>query len=235
MQKKHTKLLRTGLLLLGMTGIMTTSTSHAGLRSWARESVLFFKAFLRSPKEVGAVFACSPSVGKELIRYLDQHEGPGSILEVGAGSGTISQVIADNMRSGDRADLVEIDSGLCQRLHERFDRDLDVNVECCSILDWDPGFKYDLVVCTLPFVSFEAPFIKQLLQHIKQLTKPGGRMSHVEYLLVSNLKRLILFGDKGRTFRDSRDVMNDFLNSHGVDKAIVWRNLPPINIFHTKL
>ena len=235
MQKKYAKLFRTGFLLLSVSGAMIPATSRADLRSWAREKLLFVKAFLRSPKEVGTVFTCTPSVGKELIRYLDQYQEPCSILEIGAGSGTISQVIVDNMRSGDMADLVEIDSGLCQRLHERFDRDLDVNVACCSILDWDPGYQYDLVVCTLPFVSFDAKFNTQLLQHIKRLTKPGGRMAHVELILASSLKGLILFGKKLRIFRESRDVMDDFFDSYGVGRTVVWRNIPPINIFHTKL
>jgi phosphatidylethanolamine/phosphatidyl-N-methylethanolamine N-methyltransferase len=212
------------------------ATSNAGLSSWASEVHTFAKGFLRSRKNVGAIFPCSHKVGEELARYFDEHKGKRRILEVGAGTGSVSTVIVEKMHDGDVLDMVELDSGFCDVLNERFADVKNASVNCCSILDWHPKHKYDLVVCTLPFVSFEAPFVEAVLKHIMRLTKRGGHMAHVEFIILPTLNDLALFGEKHKKFTESHAVVNDFLDSFGFDSHVVWRNLPmPIRIYHSKL
>jgi phospholipid N-methyltransferase len=103
------------------------------------DAKLFIKSAFKNPREVGAVLPSSHGVGEELMHYVLQSQQknphkPLHILEVGAGTGPMSEVIISHLREGDHVDLVEISPEFCKILHDKFDTYHNVSIHCLSIL-----------------------------------------------------------------------------------------------------
>lgn len=90
-----------------------------------RSSVLFFRRFLRNPREVGALLPSTRSLGEEMVRDLALRPGD-VVVEYGCGTGSLTQPIAEVLRSigGIRFLGIEQDEQFCRVLQTRFP-DLD--------------------------------------------------------------------------------------------------------------
>lgn len=201
------------------------------------ERLVFAKEFFNSPVGVGTVFPCSKLVGTELVKYLVKltQENPNRslrILEVGAGTGSITEVIAGCLRSRDHLDAVELSKDMCTVLHQKFDSMPNVSVRCLSILDWQPEDQYDLIISTLPFTLFDVGMMASVIEHLKKLIKPNGILSYVAYVGGATLKKLFSWGEKGKEHAKKIAILKKLRKAYEIDKAIVWKNVPPIHVYH---
>lgn len=198
------------------------------------ESLLFIKEFCLHPTEVGAIAATSSFTGKELCHYISQdpdREGL-RILEIGAGCGNVTKIISEQMLPQDHLDSVEINAKLCEKIHEHIGSPSNVSVECCSILDWSPSYKYDMIISTLPFNSFSFGFFKDVFQHISTLGTQDVVFSYVEYMGFGKLKSIFSFDENVKKIKL-------FLKQLHRDKAVrienIWLNVPPLKVYHLKI
>ena len=92
-----------------------------------KDAKLFIKNAFKNPNIVGAVLPSSAGVGKELMSYVVRYQknNPNvalNLLEVGAGTGSMTEVIVASLRDIDHLDLIEISPEFCQILHDKFDK-----------------------------------------------------------------------------------------------------------------
>ena len=80
----------------------------------------FLKALITRPKLVGAVIPSSPALARAMARQIDPAAGP--VLEVGPGTGVISEAILERGVTPGRLTLVEYDEELARHLAVRFPR-----------------------------------------------------------------------------------------------------------------
>ena len=86
------------------------------------EPLLFLRGWSRNPFAVGGPFASSPWTARRLARAAFDVAVPGGgpILELGAGTGPVTEAIIDAGCPIDQVVVVERDAELCRALEKRF-------------------------------------------------------------------------------------------------------------------
>ncbi len=156
-----------------------------------------FCRFLMHPLDVGSPTACSMYTGKELCRFLKkrrERDEALSILEIGAGSGSVTREIIKEKQDKDLFVAVEKDKGFAKSLKKEFDQINNVSIDCADILDWEPVQDgcFDCIICTLPFmnecISFDG--IRNLFDDkFPRWLKRDGVFSFVELSLYGTIAR----------------------------------------------
>jgi phosphatidylethanolamine/phosphatidyl-N-methylethanolamine N-methyltransferase len=202
-----------------------------------REVGMFWRGAIKNPKAVGAVMPCSSTVGEELVRYmtLQQRREPSKplhILEGGAGTGSMTEIIVKYLRPIDHLDLVEISPEFCRVLQEKFGNRSNVTIHCKSILDFVPDYPCDIIISTLPFMSLDCSLIKNVLAHYKKLIIPGGFLSYVGYAGIPVVKKTLLWGKRKREHCEKLRVLDELRSQYQIDQKTILGNCPPITIYH---
>ena len=78
----------------------------------------FLKALVARPKTIGAVIPSSPGLARAMARQIDPAAGP--VLEIGPGTGVITEAILKQGVAPSRLTLVEYDEDLASYLAARF-------------------------------------------------------------------------------------------------------------------
>jgi phosphatidylethanolamine/phosphatidyl-N-methylethanolamine N-methyltransferase len=213
--------------------IVCPLTTNAGVR----EFKAFFNGFMKNPNAVGAFLPCMSRVGEELVRYmlLQQRRAPSvplRILEVGAGTGSITEIIVKYLRPIDHLDLVELSSDYSELLVKKFGSFKNIGIYNASILDFMPDCRYDIIISTLPFMSLDLETIEAVLLHYKNLIVPGGFISFVGYAGIPEIKRTVLWGKRKREHTKKLNLLKELRAKYQIDKRMIFSNVPPINIYH---
>ncbi len=124
-----------------------------------RKKKLFLKKYLKNPQSVGSVIPSSVFLGQAIynsIKELDQ----ASIIEIGAGTGAITQHI-----SSLNPLLVEIDKEFCTLLKQNYPH-LDI-VNSCAIeqlkkIDEKVGLVVSIPLINNPFKELFIPILNDL-------------------------------------------------------------------------
>lgn len=201
----------------------------------------FVSAIFRNPSRVGAAAPSSGFLAKKITKNIKEPENriekekPLKILEVGAGTGVFTEEIVKKMGPNDILDVIEIDSGFCDILKNKFGHNKNVSVYGVSILDFDPGYKYDFIVSGLPFNAFDFKFVSAVLEKYKSIIENNGMVSYFEYALVGAFRKLFLFGDSKVDFKKNVQVRKDFIKQYGIDRDFILINFPPAYVYHMRI
>lgn len=197
----------------------------------------FFRHFLRNPKDVGAIVPLSKSVADQLIKPLLQRSSKEAwkILEVGAGTGSVTRAIIERMNAKDSLDVIEIDEACSAYLQENFSTKKNVSVHCLSIFDWKPHYKYDFIVSTLPLNSFSPQLVTQLLKHYQQMSTKGALCTYVEYIGLESLSLVFATKNKRKVIHQRRKILSNFHSQHLLEKKRIYTNFLPCNVFCMRL
>ena len=223
------------VVLLVFLIIISLSTNFLG---HCKDTFNFFAAFFKAPKTIGAVCPSSSYLAKSITGYLRQERRePIKVLEIGAGTGVFTREIVKNLNKDDICDAIEIEPNFCNNLRSEFKDHKNVFIHQLSILDFNPKYKYDFIISGLPFNSFDAGFVQEILDKYIKLTKPNGIISYFEYMLLPNLKRLFLTFNPSekKKFADVLAVTKDFRKKFLVKKNYVFLNLPPAYVYHLQV
>jgi len=139
----------------------------------------FFKRWIRNPLAMGAV---APS-GKSLAKLMARDVGAGSrVIELGAGTGTVTEALLANGVAPSDLYLVERDQQLVKILKRRFPR---CHIITADVLDLDLKFDatagFDFVISGLPLLCFSPDKRYRVLQQALQLLKPRGHLHQFTY------------------------------------------------------
>lgn len=192
-----------------------------------------FVEFCKNPFEVGAIAPSSSYTGEELCSFISQDSvRPGlRILEIGGGYGNISEIIGGQMLEQDHLDVIEINPELCNKIEMRVSGCKNVTVQCCSILDWNPSERYDLIISTLPFNAFSYTLFAEIFAHIRTLGKKEVVFSYIEYLVIGKIRDF--FSQNKEVKRIKEYLKKEWQKSVKIQK--VWLNLPPLNVYHLRI
>ena len=86
------------------------------------DNLRFLKALLTRPKVVGAIIPSSPALAKAMARQIDPKRGP--VLEIGPGTGVISEAILQRGVPPSQLILLEFDEELARHLATLFSLNL---------------------------------------------------------------------------------------------------------------
>ena len=205
------------------------------------ESLYFFKQFQTNLHTVGAVLPTSPFAATAMASECARHRGPKRILEVGAGTGAISAEIVKYLGPDDRLTLCEIEHDFVEFLRQRLDRDPNfkqvrsqIELAEKSVLDLPIDQKFDFIISAIPFNNCPAAFVAAVFEHYRQLLKPGGVLSYIEYIGGRALKLQLASDDTGNPIHAVNALVERELGAHEFRRDTVLRNVPPAWIHHLR-
>jgi hypothetical protein len=99
-----------------------------------KETELFFRQWLRSPKSMGAVIPSSRALARAVSREITWRPGQ-VIVELGAGTGAISQGLMESGLPPEALMMIELDRPLFEYLRERFPKVRVINGDATRLLD----------------------------------------------------------------------------------------------------
>ena len=153
--------------------------------SWYQHGRFFF-GWLRNPRRVGAVLPSGPAVGKLLVTGVR----PGArVIELGGGTGTVTQAILDAGVRRDDLIVLEKDAGFVKFLRRRFP---GVNIIQANALELDAYADQlsgppDFVISGLPLLLFTNDEKKRLLENVFAVLAPRGRFHQYSYVASCNV------------------------------------------------
>lgn len=179
----------------------------------------FFKAWFENPLRTGAVSPSGRFLARMMARYVDPAT-EGAIIELGPGTGPVTQALLQRGIAPERLVLVEYEKAFCRLLNRRFPR--------CRVVQGD---AYDLprtlagvvdgpvaaVVSSLPLLTRPEPQRLALLDQAFDLMGPEGCFIQFTYGMVSPAPRRSL---------------NDQVHALMAEASPpVWLNLPPARVW----
>ena len=179
----------------------------------------FFKAWFENPLRTGAVSPSGRFLARMMARYVDP-DSDGPIIELGPGTGPVTQALLQRGVAPERLVLVEYDPAFCRLLSRRFPR--------CRVVQGDaydlPRTLADLaagsvasVVSSLPLLTCAEPRRLDLLEQAFNLMAPEGNFIQFTYGMVSPVP-----------LRSRDGVPHDFAAEASPP---VWLNLPPARVW----
>ena len=178
---------------------------------------LFLGKFLKQGTAIASLAPSSPWLSRTTVRNIDW-ERARVIVELGAGTGPITRVLAEQARPGCRVVVLERDPDFSRLLRERFDGRPDFDVIEGDVRDLagilaDRGIgQADSIVSGLPVPSFPRDLQQSLFRVVGQVLKPEGTFNQITEL------PWVYLGFYRKYFEDVRFVFEP-------------RNLPPAGAY----
>ena len=178
----------------------------------------FLKAWFDNPSMTGAV---SPS-GRSLARYMAMQVDPassGPVIELGPGTGPVTQALIERGIAEERLILVEFDPDFCALLAARYPRATIVQGDAYALAKTLAGRLHvpaAAVVSSLPLLLRSEPERLRMLADAFALSRPGAPLVQFTYGLKSPLPRQGIIGGEAFTSRRSLPI---------------WLNLPPAHVW----
>ncbi len=196
----------------------------------------FLRTFLSKPDVVGAAIPSSRYLARSLITpYLD-HKGPVTILEAGAGTGTVTARIGQSLKPDDRLDICEMEPDFVRFLDTQVltqpqfadaKRTGRLRLLGCPVQDIEGENKYDYIIGGLPFTAFNPSAIREIFTVLHRLLKPGGVFSYFEYRVLRRLRKHATLGHARLRAAEVGEILDDQIQRFQFDRRSVWLNIPP--------
>jgi phosphatidylethanolamine/phosphatidyl-N-methylethanolamine N-methyltransferase len=173
----------------------------------------FLKCWFDHPRQIGAVAPSGAVLAEAMARAVDPSL-PGPIVELGPGTGVVTQALLNRGIAAARLTLVEFDQAFCKLLAERFPGVRIVKGDAYRLaatlrghLDAPPA----AVVSSLPLLMKPEPIRSALLAEAFDLMAPEAVFVQFTYGLTSPVPRTASFDVEG--------------------SPRIWRNFPPARVW----
>lgn len=197
-----------------------------GSRLRVVERLRFLREFARDPLATGAIAPSSPELAEAMVEGLNL-ENAGHVVELGAGTGAFTTVIAQRLPATARFMAMELNPRLAARLRRTFAGEVrvvcDSAVDLCRHLGRAEVGSVDAVVSSLPWIFFPTDLQRVILHEVRRALRPGGRFTTFAYAHAAWLPRGLKFRRELRTVFPQSEV-----------RPIVWRNLPPAFVYRSE-
>lgn len=207
-----------------------------------REPVTFLKQTIKTFRTTGAVAPSSPFLGRAMIKRLPPpHAIPKDfrLLEVGPGTGSITEVLAKELAGRGQVDLYEINPEFVRHLKERIAREAcfapmrnRIGVHLGDVRDLPRKPAFDMIISGLPFNNFTPDEVRSFLEHFMGLLKPQGTLSYFEYVAIRRLQAPFVGKERRQRLKGVSDVVEEYARKHQISSVIVPINFPPARVRH---
>lgn len=175
--------------------------------------------FLRDLKKTGAVAPSSKYLAKDITAILRQQillqQKPLHILELGPGTGRLTQAISSAIRPKDQLDLVEINPHFTRLLRKKFPTS-NIQVYFADFLDFSPEYRYDYIFSSIPYETIPEKISRQIWEKKLDCCTEGGKITYYKYFNFNH-------------FRSKFE--KKLVRQYCIDQKLVFRNLPPAKLF----
>ncbi|MER5741540.1 methyltransferase domain-containing protein [Streptomyces sp. NPDC002262] len=221
-----------------MTPVPTVSKDSRGIS----DAVAFLAEAARDFRTTGAIAPSSKRLAGLLTdRLKEEARKPLAILEVGAGTGSVTRALLDLLSPGSCLDVVEANPKFAQRLrhltrtHPRLNGSMpQVQVHQSYIQDLRTERRYDLIVSGLPFTNFEPEQVDDIMRQYLSLLHPGGTLTYFAYIGTRRLRTLTSRPAQAARHAAVERVLAGYQHAHATGCWSVWGNLPPAKVWQLR-
>lgn len=168
------------------------------------DSLRFLRQWAGNPLKTGAVAPSGAELSKMMAAYVEL-DRPGVIVELGPGTGAVTQALIDRDVPSERLVLIEYSPEFCELLRKRFPGATVVNGNAYKLADVMAALgnpPIASVVSGLPLFTRPLPERQALLTEAMERMVPGAPFIQFSYALVPAVKDLV-----GITWSTSRWVI----------------------------
>lgn len=178
-----------------------------------QDELRFLRGALARPRSVGAIAPSSPALARAIAAQIDPILS-GKVLELGPGTGVVTQAILDMGVEPERLVMIEYDPHFAQALAQRFARAQVITGDAFDLgktLGAGPSAPFAAIVSGLPLLNQPPERRKALMENALDRLLPGAPFIQFSY----GLKPPVLGTPKAPVQLG----------------AFVWRNLPPARVW----
>lgn len=202
-----------------------------------RSQLLFYGQMLRATGQVGAFTATTRAVAEAVAAPIRRSEGPLRVLEVGAGTGPLTEAIVERLGPHDRLDLVEINPAFAEHLRRTFvDRPGGprVVVHEQDVEALDASHRWDVIVSSLPLLNMPPEKVERVFALYLARLLPHGQLVYYDYW-AKELRTLVTPAKHERTRMERvLRITRRFRDRHEVRKKLILRNFPPAYVHYLR-
>jgi phospholipid N-methyltransferase len=209
------------------------------MKSQISEYSTFFREFRNTFDTTGALAPSGRMLARAIARPLRNHSEPIRVLEVGAGTGAVTQELVRHIAPGDRLDIVELNDRFVEVLRRRFENEPNFRAVAdragifhVAIQDLQVDEPYDHIICGVPFNNFSTELVKTIFRRMLDLLRPGGTLSFFEYLWIRRMKMLVATPDERRRVARVGCVLQRYIDRYERKQHRVFLNVPPAVAHH---
>lgn len=179
----------------------------------APDRLLFLRSLILNPKAIGALTPSSLRLSRLMASCVDAASAP--VLEIGAGTGAITQALLERGVSPERLFVIERDAGLTALLRNKFP---GVRVRCGDAIHarrilWDAAIPHvRTVVSSIPLRNLSAA---ERIENIDAMLKPLAQDG-----------QLIQY-----TYAPDCPIPTGHFGLQAECLGRVWQNLPPAAVW----
>lgn len=174
-------------------------------------SWLFFTELLKNPGAIGAVLPSSRALADAMARQLPV-VGEGLIVELGAGTGSVTEALLESGIAPERLLIVERSPAFVQHLRDRYPEIKIVHGDATQLHALiPPNVVVDAIVSSLPLQSLATTEVSAVVKQWHRVLKAEGIVVQFTYNLRGLIKR----------------NLDGFMEQ---TKCLVWKNIPPARV-----
>ncbi|MAT72297.1 MAG: phospholipid methyltransferase [Planctomycetaceae bacterium] len=202
---------------------------------------LFWREFRQTFETTGAVAPSGRALCRELARHVTGNGQPRRVLEVGPGTGVVTDQIIARLGPEDTLDLVELNDRFVELLRQRLAEEPSwqavaerVQIHHKPVQDLSAETPYDAIVSGLPLNNFPADLVAEILAKLHELAADGATLSFFEYVAVRKAKALVSRGDQRRRLLGIETHISNARKQWGCGRRCILANLPPAWVHHLR-
>ncbi|MCF3108260.1 methyltransferase domain-containing protein [Niabella sp. CC-SYL272] len=143
----------------------------------------FLRAAYENLAQTGSFVESSSRLAGRMTRFVDFGQ-PMQIVELGAGTGSITRHLLNQMHAGSRLTSFEINPQLFYKLSTlQCQQFVAVNDDVCRMQRYVCNGSADYVISGLPLANLNIRTKEQILGAVKSILKPGGFYIQFQYSL----------------------------------------------------
>lgn len=197
-------------------GIADSTLAEPSMTGSARLSDfgLFFRKFLSKGRGISSAVPSSRAMSENVLQFVDFNR-PATLVELGAGTGAVTELILDRLRPHHRFAAVENDPDFCQVLRRRFPDMHLIQTDATRVrepLEKLGMRKVDYVLSGLPTPNLPRRSVVRLWRWLRECLAPDGVFVQI------TVAPLLYRGFYDRLFQS-------------VKYRMVWLNVPPGGVY----
>jgi len=206
------------------------------------ELIAFLKEGITKFHDTGSLCSTTRYAGEALSTPLKLPRKPMKILEVGAGTGSVTNVILDMLIEGDHFVTCEINQKFLPLLESRVKahssyqyQDRTISVFAGPIQDLTEENNFDVIICALPFLNFSVQLTQEIFLKLARLSTSETVMTYYQYIALHLLGKLISLRERRDRLRELERFFEIVHQQCFKSRMRIWRNVLPINIYTLKM